>query len=142
MLLETLLQRRSPLQITNIFVRNHLTFFKVDGESFCTAAGYVHHHTDPRFDNQVIRMRAKKEHDPKEKKMSELRMKQLEYEDDLWERHQDNVLAALVLKAAEILVQQDAAAMVEFLCEHLTILPEDSAKLMAKKLEDESSSRA
>lgn len=67
MLLENLLQQPGAHKITHVFTREHVTFFKVDGESFCTAAGQVHHHTSPHFDGAIIRIQAAEEHDPQMK---------------------------------------------------------------------------
>lgn len=137
MLLEQLLQQPGDHQITHVFVREHVTFFKVDGESFCTAAGYVKHKDDPMFDGAIIRIQAAEQHDPEMQIKVQKRDEQWQYEDELWDKHGDDVLGALILKAAEILVHQGPEIAIAFLYEHLTIIPDEQAKLMAKKLEDE-----
>ena len=137
MLFEQVLQRPGPLSISHVFVRDHLTFFKIDNESFCTGAGWVKHQTDPMFDGPVMRVRAKEVHDPQAEAKMKAQHEQLDYEDELWDRHGDDVLGALVLKAATLLVEKGVEACTEFLHAHLTIIPEEQAKLMAKKLEDE-----
>lgn len=137
MLLETVLQQPGDHHLTHVFVREHVTFFKVDGESFCTAAGYIHHHTSPNFDGAIIRIQAAEEHDPQMQIKVQKRDEQFQYEDELWERHGDDVLGALILKAAQMIVHDGPEIAIAFLYDHLTIIPDDQAKLMAKKLEDE-----
>lgn len=137
MLLELLLQQEGEHKISNIFTRERITFFKIGTESYCTAAGRVVHQSSPMFDSIPLKIFAYHAHDDLQKQKDEVIAEQEQYDSELWSRHGDAVLSALLVKACEIFVDKGPAEMVEYLEHYLTIIPDDAAKLMAKKLEDD-----
>jgi len=134
MLFETVLQPGSTKTISNIFVRNHVTFFKIDGESFCTAAGGIHHSSSPMFDGPLMHVFAGEAHDPAKKLEYQREIDKQEYEHQLWEKHKVQAIKEIIATAQQAGSDE---MMVCFLETVLNIEPEEPAIIMVKRMEDE-----
>lgn len=134
MLLETLLQRQSDHKITNIFTRSHITFFKLNGESFCTAAGRIFHSSSEMYDCSFLKQMAKEAHDPDEHALKEAEMRDADAESDLWNKHKLNAYKVLFTMALQILDEKGEKHFVDFIDSQMEIYPVDAIEL-ARRLE-------
>ncbi len=135
MTLETLLQANPSQSITNVFVRENLTFFKVGNESFCTAAGKIYHSSNPMFDHPVTKIWAR-EHVTEEGKAEHKEMiDQINTQLDLWMKHRKSCYKIVFMLALDAMVQHDEDTMMEVADEYFSITPEDACNKILERLE-------
>ena len=96
MLLETLLHERGQGEITHIFRRKNVTFFKLHGESFCTAAGKIAHSSSHVYDSSFLHTIADEAHDEETRERMQAEMKDLEVENALWQKHKIDAMKVLM----------------------------------------------
>lgn len=134
LLLETLLHKDINNEITHIFVRNHITYFKLHGESFCTAAGHVYHQSSPMFDSPPLRAWAEEAHTEHGKTRHQEMMESVEEETDLWMKHKQQIYKKIFIEACKVMVEEGDAAMENYIDLHFDIQPDQLAREMMKKL--------
>lgn len=135
MLFETILaEHQLPHEITNVFKRKNVTFFKIHNESFCTAAGKIAHRTSPIFDSSFIHIIADQAHDEDAKNLMEAQTKDCEAEDALWEKHKADACKLLFMMSLQILEDKGERAMITFINEQMDIYPTGAVALV-KRLE-------
>lgn len=136
MLLETLLQERGQGEITHIFKRKNVTFFKLHGESFCTAAGKVAHQSSHIYDSGFLHAIADEAHDAEVAAQLEAKMKDAQAEDDLWHKHRIEAMSVIMELAIQALKDKGPDVMVAFLDMHLEIHPtEETIQNIVKRIE-------
>lgn len=137
MLLETLLQKHSaPHEITQVFHRKHIVFFKLHGESFCSVASSIYHSSSPMFDHPILRIRAEEAHDPDRIAELEAENKDLDAEDALWNKHKATTLKHLMSMALSLQKMHGDEVMIDFVEKHFDLMP-TGAMQYVRKLESE-----
>ncbi len=137
MLLETLLAtNQPPHEISHIFVRNNITFFKIHNESFCCAASHVHHNSSPMFDSIPLKIFARNAHEPEAIANHKEMVEQVNSDLDLWYKHKEQLYATLFPTAVKIFADHGIEKMIEFIDHHFYLEPEHGAKTIMKKLEE------
>jgi hypothetical protein len=136
MLIETLLQPNDTYVISHVFVRNHITFFKLRNESFCTAAGHVYHQSSTMFDSPPLKIWAHEAHtnDGQERHANEIQ--EINKQLDLWMKHKRQVYRMLLVKACEMMVQNGEEEMEKFIEFSFDITPSVGALQIIKQLEE------
>jgi hypothetical protein len=129
MLLETLLHERGGAEITHIFKRKNVVFFKIHNESFCTAAGKIAHQSSHVYDSSFLHTLADEAHDEETQKL-------MQNETDRWMKHRADAMKLLMDLALKALADKGPEMMMKFLDEHLDLYPTDATmKNIVKRIE-------
>jgi hypothetical protein len=135
MLIETLLQSvEPPHEITHIFMRKNVTFFKLHNESFCTAAGKIAHSSSPVYDSGFLHTIADEAHDEETRELREAAQRDFDAEDLLWQKHQGTTISQLFAMALQIRISHGEQAMLDFVERNFDIYPTGAMEFI-KKLE-------
>jgi hypothetical protein len=139
MLIETLLHEHSgPHELTHVFKRRNVTFFKLHNESFCTAAGKIAHQTSHVYDSGFLHAIADEAHDEDTRNYMQAQMKDLQNETDLWHKHKASAMKVLLALAGQACIDKGPEVMMKILEEHLDIAPTElTMKSIIKRLEKE-----
>ena len=120
--LETVLLSGGPLRVTDIETRDLITFFRIDGELFCTAGHHIHHESDKfNFDGPLIRIWAKNHKDPEAIVQDAQSMDRIMDRVSLWMKHRQSYLSIVFPLAVDILTTSGPEAFVKFVEAHLDI---------------------
>lgn len=120
--LETVLLSGGPLRITDIETRDLITYFRINGELFCTAGYHVHHESDKfHFDGPLIRGWAHRHKNPEGIVEDAQSMDKIREHVDLWFEHRETFLTIVFPLAVEVLTSQGPEAFMKFVHAHLDI---------------------
>lgn len=118
--LETMLLSGGPLRITDIETRDMITYFRIDGELFCTAGHHVYHESDKfGFDGPLIRIWAKDHKDPEGIVQFAAQMDDIDARVDLWIKHQAAYCKIVFITALGVLEKHGEKAFIKFIDSHL-----------------------
>jgi hypothetical protein len=137
MLIETLLANYAPPhEITHVFTRNNITFFKLHGESFCCAASHIYHNSSAMFDSAPLKVFAANAHVPENIEENKQMMEDINRQLDLWEKYKAQLYATILPKAVQLFADHGIDRMIDFIDSHFDLAPEKGAHLMMKKWEE------
>lgn len=131
------LLREGDYKISDVYKKDNITYFTINGYKFQTYGNNIHHENHPIFDSQPAKIFAHQQNDPEGIVRQEELGKKINDELELWFKHKNSLYKILFIKAVEILGEKGEEEFVEFVDHHLHIMEEnDNCKELLKKLED------
>lgn len=135
MLIETLLKPGEQHVVSHVFVRNHITFFKLHNESFCTAAGHIYHQSSGMFDSPPLKIWAEEAHTNHGQERHAQEIDEINKQLDLWMKHKRQVYRMVLVKACEMLIHDGEEEMMKLIDYAFDITPGNGAAELIKQLE-------
>jgi hypothetical protein len=133
-LLETVLQQK-PCVITDIFQKEYLTFFSINGQKFVTYDNYIFHKNHVMYDHPVLYLRARYTHDPEKIVEEDYNHKKSDMEMKLWDRTKVEACKVLFAGAMHVLAQEGSEAFMKYIEDHVVIHPEDGIKPLLQQID-------
>lgn len=132
---ETILRSGAELKISDIYEKDDITYFKINGYQFQTYDNKIQHEGSPMYDHPLTKIWAHDHNDPEGIERHDQMMDNVNKELELWYKHRLTVLKVCLCISTQILVAKGDKAFLDYLDKHFMITAEDEARKMIMQLE-------
>lgn len=134
-LFESLIRTGGPFEITDVEMRDNITFFKINGHQYSTIGTRIYHKDNPMFDHPITKAHAERINDPEAIADEEKQTEEVQRCIALFLKHRQQMYQIIFVNAIHRLFNRGPEAFADCIDKFLSVSPTEEGEKLIEFIE-------